>query len=655
MVLINTQIGSFHVGRKKFRSINFSIPVVDDSDSILKAMNSNELLDILTNRPQDLLIPNELLKTQSLEAVKLRFDPIAKKNSIFEELHVEGLDAEQVWTQAEMVVDGVVESIMTEVPFLSGSGSLKRTSSDLSDSEDDSEESEGFESALENEAPEGFEALESDEENTEAKFDSDEDIDMDEMDIERDDYEGSEGDLSAEGEEEEEGDEDDNAQEEDEEIEDNGDEAKDKFGLNKGLFSLEKFQKQILAMEDQEDEEADNDNIDYFADPDEQDSEFDEDVGDDMKYSDFFSDVKKGKGTKAKQPKRTKKKEPEFQGFDLEPENEEYEDAMKSVRKDLFADDDEEEEDSKENLSTFEKQQREIMKQIEQLENENIAHKTWQVKGEAKAKERPVNSLLEADLDFERSAKPVPVITQETTENLEDIIRRRIKANDFDEIPRRVPDSLPEFRPSKLADVQETKSQKSLAELYEEDHLKKTDPDAYASAETEKQQESHKEIKDLWSILSRKLDTLSSWTYTPKAPKPTISIVANTAAIAMEDAQPTAMATESTLAPQEVYQPQATSKREVVGHSGLPVAKSEMSREERKRERRKHKAKKAKILKEREETQKVKAQKEGSKAQIMENLKKGNVTIIDKKGEKRDMSGKLKKDHAALGGGKLKL
>lgn len=622
------------------------------SDSTSKAMNSNELLDILTNRPQDLLIPNELLKVQSLEAVKLRFDPIAKNNSIFDELHVEGLDAEQVWTQAEMVVDGVVEKIMTEVPLLSGTANLKRTSSDLSDSEDDSEESEGFESALENEGPEGFGALESDEENEGEQFGSDEDVDMDEMDFEQDDYEGSEGDFGAEEREE---DEDDDAQDEDEEIEDNGDEAKDKFGLNKGLFSLEKFQKQILAMEDQEDEEADDDNIDYFADPDEQDSEFDEEIGDDMKYSDFFSDVKKGKGAKAKQPKKPKKKEPAFQGFDLEPENEEYEDAMKSVRKDLFADDDEEEENSKENLSTFEKQQREIMKQIEQLESENIAHKTWQVKGEAKAKERPVNSLLEADLDFERSAKPVPVITQETTETLEDIIRRRIKANDFDEIPRRVPDSLPEFRPSKLADVQETKSQKSLAELYEEDHLKKTDPDAYVSAETEKQQESHKEIKDLWSTLSRKLDTLSSWTYTPKAPKPTISIVANTAAIAMEEAQPTAMATESTLAPQEVYQPEAASKREVVGHSGLPVAKSEMSREERKRERRKHKAKKAKILKEREETQKVKAQKEGSKAQIMENLKKGNVTIIDKKGEKRDMSGKLKKDHAALGGGKLKL
>lgn len=605
-------------------------------------MSSSELLEILTNRPQDLLIPNDTLKTESLLAVKQRFDPIAKIYSIFDEIHVDGLDAEQVWAQAEMVIDGVVEKVMTdEVPSLTESGALKRGLSELSDdSEDDSDESEGFESALENENE--LQPLNSDEDDA----NSDSDVDMDAMDIDQDDYEESEG-------------ENDNQEENGEDSEDDEDEdgpdseAKDEFGLNKGLFSLDDFKKQVLALEDENNDDDDDENIDYFADPDEQDSEFDEEVGDDAKYNDFFAPPKKSKGSK---PKKATKKEPAFGGFDLEPEEGEYEDAMKSVRKDLFAEDeDDEESDTKENLSTFEKQQREIMKQIEQLENENISHKSWQVKGEAKSKERPTNSLLEADLDFERSAKPVPVITQESTETLEDMIRRRIKAYDFDDIPRRVPDSLPEFRPSKLADVQETKSQKSLAELYEEDHLKESNPEAYASAESEKQQESHKEIKDLWTSLSRKLDTLSSWTYTPKAPKPTISIVANTAAITMEDAQPTAMATESALAPQEVYRPEAESKREVVGHSGLPVSKSEMSREERKRERRKHKAKKAKILKEREDIQKVRAQKEGSKAQIMETLKKGNVTIIDKKGDKRDMSGKLKKDKTALGGNGLKL
>ncbi|KAF5102328.1 hypothetical protein D0Z03_000448 [Geotrichum reessii] len=619
-------------------------------------MNSH-LLDILENRPQDLLIPDEMLQSQALDAVKQTFDPIANKYSIFEEIHVDGLDAEQVWAQAEMVIDGVVEKVMSEeIPELCEVGVLKRTASAaLSDDEDEDEsdpdDSEGFESALENEKDEEESVAdesdsEDEKEETGIEAGSDSDIDMNDFDG-KDDYEESDLEENQEDNKEDEDEENDDASE----AEAGDSEDKDAFGLNKGLFNLDDFKSQVLALED-DNMDDDDENIDYFADPDAQDSEFDDEKDDDVKFEDFFAPPRKTKSKKSTSKKSQKK----FEGFNLEPENEEYEEAMDSVRKDLFADEEEEEEeDGKENLSTFEKQQREIMKQINQLESENVGEKSWQIKGEAKAKDRPENSLLEADLDFERSAKPVPVITKETTETLEDMIRRRIKTYDFDDLPRRVPDSLPEFKPSKLAEVQETKSTKGLGELYEEEYIRKENPDAYVSAEAEKQSEAHKEIKNLWSDLSRKLDTLSSWTYTPKAPKPSISIVANTAAIAMEEAQPTAMATESTLAPQEVYNPTAENKREVVGHSGLPVAKSEMSREERKRERRKHKAKKAKILKEREEEQKVKAQKKGSKADIMQTLKKGNVTIIDKKGAKRDISGNLKKNKAALGASQLKL
>ena len=616
---------------------------------------SSDLLDILKNRPQDLLIPNEKLQGQALEAIKTTFDPIASKYSIFEEIHVDGLDAEQVWAQAEMVIDGVVEKVMSEeIPELHEAGVLKRTASaalsDDDEDESDSDNSEGFESALENEEmaeAQAAEESESEDEQEEAGIEAGSDSDIDMNDFEgKDDYEESDLEENKEEEEEEEEEEDDDNENEAGEGED-----KDAFGLNKGLFNLDEFKSQVLALED-DNQEDDDENIDYFADPDVQESDEGE-KDDDVKFEDFFAAPRK---TKNRRP-TSKRPQKAFDGFNLEPEKEEYEEAMDSVRKDLFAEEEEDnsEAEGKENLSTFEKQQREIMKQISQLESENVGEKSWQVKGEAKARDRPENSLLEADLDFERSAKPVPVITKESTETLEDMIRRRIKTYDFDDLPRRVPDSLPEFKPSKLTEVQETKSTKGLGELYEEEYLRKENPDAVVSAEVEKQSEAHKEIRSLWSDLSRKLDTLSSWTYTPKAPKPSISIVANTAAIAMEEAQPTAMATESALAPQEVYNPKAEDKREVVGHSGLPVAKSEMSREERKRERRKHKAKKAKILQERDEQQKVRAQKQGSKADIMQTLKKGNVTIIDKKGAKRDIAGNLKKNKAALGASQLKL
>jgi U3 small nucleolar RNA-associated protein MPP10 len=155
----------------------------------------------------------------------------------------------------------------------------------------------------------------------------------------------------------------------------------------------------------------------------------------------------------------------------------------------------------------------------------------------------------------------------------------------------------------------------------------------------------------LFGDITYKLDALSSWHFTPKPAKPSISIVANVHAISMEDAQPVAMSTENMLAPQEVYIPLSgiakdEQKKEVIRGDGLPVARAEMTRDERKRRRRREKARHAKQEAKRLETRKVKAQTEGSRASVVETLKKGHVTVIGKQGEKRDIEGRLKVDKA---------
>jgi len=63
---------------------------------------------------------------------------------------------------------------------------------------------------------------------------------------------------------------------------------------------------------------------------------------------------------------------------------------------------------------------------IKHLEDENIADKPWQLTGETTSQQRPVNSLLQEVFTFDHMTRATPTITEETTRNLEEIIKQRI-------------------------------------------------------------------------------------------------------------------------------------------------------------------------------------------------------------------------------------
>lgn len=384
----------------------------------------------------------------------------------------------------------------------------------------------------------------------------------------------------------------------------------------------------------------------------------------DVYYKDFFAPpAKKGK----KNGKPRKPREPRT----AKPDDTDVERAMADVRRDLF-DDESEHEDSEDALSdvsagdprsrrsAHERRQAKLAEEIRKLETANVAEKKWALAGEAKAADRPKHSLLDEELDFEHVGKPVPVITPEVSESIEEMIKRRILAQEFDEVVRRRPDSDSSSNTRRgLVELDDSKAKQSLAELYEEEHVKDTNPDTYVSKADEKLQKEEKEVEQMWKAVSAKLDALSSWHYKPKPAAPSLTVVADVATVSMEDAQPaTAQGVsggDHTLAPQEIYKAgkDTAEKGEVVAKSGLPVARQEMSREEktRRRRRQKERIRKAggtdgqKTL-----TGKAQAQKEA-----MGDLKKGGVKVINKKGEVLDMEGNKAKAIKAASSGSFKL
>lgn len=412
-----------------------------------------------------------------------------------------------------------------------------------------------------------------------------------------------------------------------------------------------------------------------------EDSEMDGDMdtaGDntnDVLYKDFFEPPPRKVGKGELQANYLDRKSRKSKA--AEPDNEvDMEKAIANVRRDLFDDvsDQADSEDAlsevdaadpKSRRSAHERRQAKLAEEIRRLEAASVAKREWTLSGEARAVDRPQNSLLEEDLDFERTGKPVPVITAEVSESIEELIKRRILAQEFDEIIRRRPDSLSNPTNAKRGafELDDSKAQQSLAEMYEEEHVKANNPDTYVSKADEKQQKEEKEIEAMWKDVSAKLDALSSWHYKPKPAAPSLTVVSDVATISMEDAQPTTASgingAESMLAPQEIYragqEKEKIEKGEVVPKSGAPVARQEMTREERLRRRRREKER----IKKRggvEINQRPEGKKAQKKRETVGDLKKGGVRVINKKGEIRDVEGNKVQAAASLNGaGRFKL
>jgi U3 small nucleolar RNA-associated protein MPP10 len=301
-------------------------------------------------------------------------------------------------------------------------------------------------------------------------------------------------------------------------------------------------------------------------------------------------------------------------------------------------------------LSTHERRQRALAAQIAQLESEAIGPKDWTLMGEASARLRPENSLLEEDLDFEHVAKAVPTITEETVATLEELIKRRILDNHFDS-PERVRAYEPTaFLPSRFFELNDTKSTQSLAQIYEDEYTATASGGKAPDARDAKLAAEHGEIDRLWGDISYKLDALCSLHFVPRAPAAAITTLENIATTSLETALPATKAATSMLAPHEVFVPTA---REL-------TARSEQTPEEAKtaraRARRGNKANRAKL----ETTQKLYGKKrtsvrEDKEAALQHLVKSGKGVTVLGKGAKEDGKRRKREEVSVADAKRLKL
>lgn len=207
-------------------------------------------------------------------------------------------------------------------------------------------------------------------------------------------------------------------------------------------------------------------------------------------------------------------------------------------------------------LSRHERQSEKLQEETKKLEQEMIGAKPWQMVGEAASSARPVNSLLDGAPEFQVASKIAPLITEEHTASLEEVIKRRILAEDWDEvIPRELPDVAWNRKRGELPEVSQEKAKLGLGELYEREYLKKAvgyDVDA-----TEKESEEDKaknEMKQLFANVCSKLDALSNYHFAPRPVADEAEVrIATTPAIAMEEVLPLHVSDARGAAPEEVY------------------------------------------------------------------------------------------------------
>ncbi|CAK9330293.1 unnamed protein product [Citrullus colocynthis] len=463
------------------------------------------------------------LASQNLFSMLKPFSP----KSPFDHLLVDGFDAEQIWQQIDLQSQPLLASVRQDLKRFEKNP--EAISNLLVSLEDKKKVIQEMAIGLEEESDDFEEEIkEFDEEEEEEE----EEEENEEDEEEEEDYDDKEdGDLEEESEDEVEGEEGNGGIEDGflkiKELEEfmEEDEVRE-YGLQKKKDGKKEKKQRKVEEESEDDEDDELGEFDLHGEEDEDSSKLEK-----ARYEDFFGAKKKKLGRRKSILTTGSRSELSDSGDEEEEEDNEAHAEQKS-----------------QNLSTHQKQLKKLQAEIEMMEKANLEPKTWTMQGEVTAAKRPKNSALEVDLDFEHNVRPPPVITEEVTATLEEMIQKRILEGRFDEVqkaPKR-----PTKAPREIKDLDENKSKKGLGEIYEEEYVEKTN---LATAPSSFTDEAKQEASILFKKLCSKLDALSHYHYARKPVIEDMSISVNVPALAMEEVAPVAVSDAAMLAPEEVF------------------------------------------------------------------------------------------------------
>eukprot|EP01114_Cavostelium_apophysatum_P005066 TRINITY_DN1565_c1_g1_i1.p1 TRINITY_DN1565_c1_g1~~TRINITY_DN1565_c1_g1_i1.p1 ORF type:complete len:620 (+),score=241.26 TRINITY_DN1565_c1_g1_i1:75-1862(+) len=484
-----------------------------------------------------------------------------KKMSPLPVLYTQGFDSEQIWEQIQLQNEPMIKHLQKEVKGLvediDSVVLLQNSKNEVSEDDKYDEEQDG--------------------EDLPEEYQDDEGEDLDAEDLDEDDLEGLD----------------------DEALDERGNgEGEDKFF---NIDDMEKF------MDDADEEEMEED-----LDGEEEEEDLEEEVLDDLGDEDDDENEAEGDGTKDM-----------YDDF-FDPEGRRREDHVDS--------DDEMMDDRPTDLFTeeggdigetqdptpFQMKQSKLKKQVEALEEQSVKEKPWILQGEVNKFKRPENSLLEVELEFDRGAKVAPQITEVVTQNLEELIKKRIRDGVFDDVIRKKPKEDGRFR-AKI-ELNQEKSKVGLAELYEKEYMRSLGVDE----EKEKMDEKKRTILGMFNEICYALDSMANISYT-KPKQRAVKTTSNLPAIAMEEVIPITVSDATRLAPQEVM---ARDKKEF-------KSKDELTTEERKSMRR---AKKSANKLEKNKKEKEKKMLEKSDPKFAESQKKSQLAAIEQIKDKKNVS-----------------